>query len=126
MYLGSSENDADSSEVDLPKKQFVITLSGEEWQKIKPQQVICSINDKNRSGKKFKTYSALPKHQWSPLIAEHFCLHTSLPCCLEFKNAKVYPNGNNFVTINGQCSECDSDFKGIIPQQPLENARYFC
>lgn len=83
------------------------------------------LNDKNRSKQNFKTHHALQKNQWTPILAEHFWIHTQLPCCISFQRAHVYPHGNTFVTVIGRCSVCNSHFKGVILNQPSENARYF-
>lgn len=104
---------------------FIITFSVDEWNKIKPQEVLYRLNDPNRPSKNCKTYYTLTKNQWSPIIAEHFWLHTQLPCCLSFKKANAHFQGSNFVTVVARCSTCSSHFKGIIAEQPLNNERYF-
>lgn len=103
---------------------FVITFSVEEWNQIRPQEVLYKLNDKFRPMQTSKTYYTLPKNQWTPIIAEHFWIHMQLPCCLSFRKANVYPYGANFVTVIGRCSICNSYFKGIISEKPLDNARY--
>ncbi|KAF0690923.1 NOF-FB transposable element protein, partial [Aphis craccivora] len=38
------------------------------------------------------------------------------------RKAHVYQHGNNFVTVIGRCSVCSSHFKGVILNQPSDNA----
>jgi len=113
----------------LPKKEFVITFSESEWVKIHPQEVVYTNNDKTRPFPKVRTFNVLPKKLWTPVVAEHFWIHTQLPCCLSFQRSKVYPSGSNYVVIVGRCTICESYLKGIIAEKPPENARYlgfFC
>lgn len=56
-------------------------------------------------------------------MAEHFWEHTSLPCCLSFKRAKVTPDGYNYVVVVARCTICKSYFKGTIVERPSENSR---
>lgn len=109
----------------MPKKEFVFNFSIDEWNLIKPKEIVYKINDKNRPKQNIKMYHALPKNQWTPVLAEHFWIHTQLPCCLSFRRAHMFPNGNKYVTVIGRCSVCDSHFKGVILNNPPENARYF-
>lgn len=92
---------------------------------IKPEDIVYRLNDKNRPKQNVKIHQALQKNQWTPILAEHFWIHTQLPCCISFQRAHVYPHGNNFVTVIGRCSVCSSHFKGVILNQPSENSRYF-
>lgn len=72
----------------------------------------------------YRAYYALSKNSWTPILAEHFWIHTELACCLSFRRAKVYSNGPNYVTVIGRCTVCNSQFKGIITEKPLGNSRY--
>ncbi|KAF0708414.1 Uncharacterized protein FWK35_00030788, partial [Aphis craccivora] len=36
---------------------------------------------------------------------------------------KVSSNGDNYVSVVGRCSVCESHFKGIVADKPPENAR---
>lgn len=125
LLLGSSD-DSRFSDENWPKIEFVFTFSIEEWNEIKPQEVVYRLNDKNRPKQNSKTKFALPKNMWTPVLAEHFWIHnTQLSCCLSFRRADVRPTGVNFLTVVGRCNVCDSHFKGIVENKPLENARYF-
>jgi len=104
-------------------KKFVITFSVDEWETIQPRTVKYNIADKKRPNQHFKSYEVLPKNSWTPVIAEHFWIHTQLPCCLSFRRAKVSSNGDNYVSVVGRCSVCESHFKGIVADKPPENAR---
>ncbi|XP_025413491.1 uncharacterized protein LOC112685738 [Sipha flava] len=121
----SSSDTCGSSEEDFPTKRFVFTFSADERKKIKPHEVLYRLNDKNRPLKTCKSYHTLTKNQWSPILAEHFWIHTRLPCCLSFQKANVHPQGSNFVTVIARCSICGSHFKGIVAERPLDSARYF-
>ncbi|XP_060878758.1 uncharacterized protein LOC132951473 [Metopolophium dirhodum] len=120
-YGSSDENS--SSNLDFPRRKFVVTFSSEEWKKIKPDDVQYRLHDKKRPSQSFKTYYALTKNQWTPILAEHFWVHTQLSCCLSFRKANVHPHGTNFVTVFGRCSVCSSCFKGIISEKPLDNEK---
>lgn len=125
FFLGSSDDNI-FSDNNLPKKEFVFTFSIEEWNEITPHEVVYQLNDKNRPKQSSKTKFALLQNMWTPILAEHFWIHNpQLSCCLSFKRADVHPNGVNFITVVGRCNVCDSHFKGIVKNKPLENARYF-
>jgi len=94
-----------------------MTLSPEEWETIKPNNIVYKTN------KVLRTYMALPKGEWSHIIAEHFWELTHLQCCLTFKRAKVYPAGQFYVHIFGRCKICKSNFKGVIHHEPSPNSR---
>lgn len=67
----------------------------------------------------------LPKNIWTPILAEHFWIHTHFPCCLSFRRAKVYPTGSTYIIIIGRCTICNSQFKGIVEDKPpAGNTRY--
>eukprot|EP00102_Acyrthosiphon_pisum_P022436 XP_016659646.1 PREDICTED: uncharacterized protein LOC107883669 [Acyrthosiphon pisum] len=114
---------SDKLDSDLPNKKFVITFCAEEWKEIQPQTVQYKLLDKKRSLQHSKSYEVLPKNRWTPLIAEHFWIHTQLPCCLSFCRAKVSLNGDNYVSVVGRCSVYGSYFKGIVSEKPPDNAR---
>lgn len=81
------------------------------------------LKDQNRPIQNSRSYFILPKGSWTPILAEHFWLHTELPCCLSFKRAKVYPNGQFYVHVIARCSICGSQFDGTVEQRPPGNAR---
>lgn len=95
----------------------------DEWNQIQPHPINYRINDKSRPLKNYKSHYVLPKNTWSPILAEHFWVHTQLACCLSFQRAKVYVNGTNYIKVDGRCTICDSIFKGIISKKPSNNAR---
>lgn len=101
----------------------MFTFSAEEWSQIKPHEIVYNLNDKNRRFQNYKTYNSLPKHYWTPVLAEHFWIHTQLPCCLSFKKSNVHPHGLNYITVIGRCTICNSHFKGIISDIPTDNER---
>lgn len=112
-----------SDEENLPKKKIVFTFSPEEWKEIQPRDSVYKINDKNRPLLNSKSYMVLPKHSWSPVLAEHFWIHTQLPCTLSFRRAKVNPCGTNYIYVVGRCTSCNSKFSGSVREMPLENSR---
>jgi len=101
----------------------VVTFSSEEWKQIKPHDVQYRCNEKKRPSQRSKTYYALTKNQWTPILAEHFWAHTQLLCYLSFRKANVHPHGTNFETVFGRCSVCSSFFKGIISEKLLDEER---
>jgi len=56
-----------------------MTLSPEEWETIKPNNIVYKTN------KVLRTYMTLTKGECSHIIAEHFWELTHLQCCLTFK-----------------------------------------
>lgn len=101
----------------------MFTFSPEEWEQIQPQHCVYKINDKNRPLLNSKSYMVLPKNVWTPVLAEHFWVHTQLPCTLSFRRAKVNPSGMKYISVVGRCTTCDSKFFGCIREAPLGNSR---
>ncbi|CAI6369605.1 unnamed protein product [Macrosiphum euphorbiae] len=101
---------------------FQFTFSPSEWQQIQPQEVIYKASDKNRPMRSCRSYYVLPKGSWTPLLAEHFWEHTNLPCCISFKRAKVFTEGNVYICVIGRCSICCSHFKGFVKEKPSGNS----
>ncbi|CAI6369604.1 unnamed protein product [Macrosiphum euphorbiae] len=62
------------------------------------------------------------RSSWTPLLAEHFWEHTNLPCCISFKRAKVFTEGNVYICVIGRCSICCSHFKGFVKEKPSGNS----
>lgn len=124
IFIIESTNCISGFDDDLPKKEFVLTFifSPSEWQRIQPHEIV--YKDKSRPMKSFRSYHVLPKGSWTPILAEHFWEHTNFPCCLSFKRAKVFAEGNVYICVIGKCSICDSHFKGIVKEKPSENSRF--
>lgn len=108
----------------LAQKKIVFTFSPDEWKQIEPHQVLYKLNDKSRTLQNLRSYNALPKNMWTPILAEHFWIHTRLPCCLSFRRAKVYPTGSTYIVVIGRCTICNSQFKGVVEDKPSANDRY--
>lgn len=68
-------------------------------------------------------YYVLSKNEWTPIIAEHFCEHTRLLCCLSFRRTKVYPSGSFYIKIVGKCTVCDSYFEGVVYEKLSATSR---
>lgn len=107
----------------MNSKNFVFTLSIEEWNTIEPKEVHYKINDPNRPSRISRSYYVLPKNQWSPILAEHFWMHTNLPCCISFRRASVFNDGYKYVKITGRCTICGSHFTGTISERPVGTSR---
>jgi len=118
----TSGDESNSDEEPLPCMNFTFTFSPDEWKEIQPLKVAYKLHDKKRPLQNVRYYEVLPKKSWSPIIAEHFWIHTRLVCCLSFRRAKV-SSGANYVSIVGRCTICNSYFKGIVSEKPPENAR---
>jgi len=43
---------------------------------MKPQDIVYSLNDKNRPKQNVKVHQALQKNQFTHILAEHFWIHT--------------------------------------------------
>ncbi|CAI6373556.1 unnamed protein product [Macrosiphum euphorbiae] len=117
----TSSDSSDQSE--MPSKKFVFTFSVDEWKTIQPQEMNYKMIDKTRPMQNTRLYYVLPKSNWTPIMAEHFWEHTSLPCCLSFKRAKVTPDGYNYVVVVARCTVCKSHFKGTIAERPSDSSR---
>lgn len=109
-----SSNSNDDAENSI---HFILTLSHEEWNEIKPNSSTFS-DDKNR-----RNYRVLAPRLWTSLVSEHFWDVTSLPCCLSFKRAHVSSNEEPFVRMIAKCVDCNSKFLGEIKHEPLEESR---
>jgi len=107
------------------KKKIVFTFSPNEWKQIQPHQVFYKLNDKSRNLQDSRSYNALPKNIWTPILHEHFWIHTHLPWCLSSRKAKVYPTRSTYIVVIGRCTICNSQFKGIVEDKPpARNTRY--
>jgi len=84
LYLLENSIDNTSDDEEFSTKKFVFTLSLEEWKQIQSQEYIYKVNDKNRSFLNSRSYYILPENSWTPLLAEHFWIHTHLQCCISF------------------------------------------
>lgn len=111
-FISDSDESASGVSNSPPKKCFTITFSVEEWKIIQP----CPLVYMEKSG--FRTYEVLTPCVWTNIIQDHFFLHTRLPCALAFKNNRKGSSGKYLLTINGRCSECSSNFIGIIEEIP--------
>lgn len=121
--IDSATSDESNSDKELlPCMNFTFTFSPDEWKEIQPLKVAYKLNNKKRPLQNIKYYEVLPKKTWSPIIAEHFWIHTRLACCLSFRRAKV-SSSSNYVSIVGRCTICESYFNGIVSEKPPENAR---
>lgn len=118
----SSFNDTSSSDnnhEDLIK--FNITLSVEEWNKIRPKYVKYNAIIQNKTSE--RTYRILEPGQWTSVIHDHIYEQIKIICKLVYKRAKVYNSGKNFLVIDGSCSVCQSNFKGILEKEPDIDSR---
>jgi len=122
FFIDSASTDDSNSDEELPCMNFIFTFSPEEWKEIQPLWVAYKLYDKKRPSQNVKYYEVLPKNTWSPLIAEHFWVHTRLACCLSFRRAKI-SSGSNYVSNVGRCTICQSYFKVIVSEKPAEQAR---
>ncbi|KAJ8883636.1 hypothetical protein PR048_015489 [Dryococelus australis] len=113
-----SEN---STREDMNNQQFVVTLSPEEWSRMKPERMYKCV-DKDKPNRRNRAYNIIPPNSdWTDTINEHFWDHISLYCALSFKRAKVYKSGTQFLTIFGRCKSCSSVIAGSLQQEPDEN-----
>lgn len=114
---GCCSSTSDESTTSFDENQvlkFTITLSAHEWLDIHPE---CKTYQDGR------TYSVLKSGRWADVIASHFWDHTSLPCALTFKRARIYNDPSCFLYICAFCKSCKSHLEGKIPTQPMENKR---
>ncbi|KAJ8882016.1 hypothetical protein PR048_018504 [Dryococelus australis] len=119
MGIFLSEN---STRVDMNDQQFVVTLSPEEWSRMKPEELMYKCVDKDKPNRRNRAYHIIPPNSdWTDTLNEHFWDHTSFSCALSFKRAKVYKSGTPFLTIFGRCKSCSSSISGFLHQKPNEN-----
>lgn len=115
----SFESGLDEDSKNIDTKNFIMTLSPDEWLKIEPCETFYRKNKKQ-----VRLHIVLPRGEWTHIIAELFWEHTHLQCCLSFKREKVFPSGQNYIIIIGKCKVCQSNFKGVINRKPASNSRY--
>lgn len=108
----------------MPSLKSVITFSVDEWKQIQPEEIKYKVNDPSRLLRSSRSYYVLPKGCWTPILVEHFLIHTTLPCCISFWRAIVLNDGNIYLKIIGQYTIYSSNFEGIISQKPVGNSRY--
>lgn len=112
-----------SDEQNILKKTFVFTFSSDKWLQIQPQEIIYKRIDKSCPMLSSRSYYVLPKGSWTPILAEHFWVHTNLSCCLNFNKAKVYPNGSTYLHVVARCSVNNSKFNGTVEERPPGNSK---
>lgn len=92
---------------------FNINLPYETYLKISPEQVF--YKDKNLGEKR---YNVLLRKVWTDVLYKKTYDEIKLPCALVFKNCKIFDTGF-FLTIHGNCKECNCIFKGCVINKPL-------
>jgi len=121
-------NTSSSSEDTFPPDslQFNITLTRNEWDEIYPIGVLYHCWDPLRPERKHRNYKILNPGIWTQKIAEHFYEQTSLGCAIVFKRVKIFNdknNAENFLTLTGQCKDCESVLNGFITSEPSAKSR---
>ncbi|KAJ8889713.1 hypothetical protein PR048_009214 [Dryococelus australis] len=126
-FSAESDKDEDvlsenSTREDMNDQQFVVTLSPEEWSRMKPEERMYKCVDKDKPNRRNRAYYIIPPNSyWTDTINEHFWDITSLSCALSFKRANVYKSGTPFLIIFGRCKSCSSIISGSLHQEPNEN-----
>ncbi|CAK9298279.1 unnamed protein product [Gordionus sp. m RMFG-2023] len=99
------DNIIPSNSTESYTKKFIMTLSSDEWNKIKPIKRIYN----NNTTKKGRPYSVLQLGIWADISQSHFWDVTRLPCSIQFIRAKVSDIGPYYVVMKGTCSNCKSN-----------------
>lgn len=124
IFVDQSSSEFSSDEENLPIMKLVFTFSSEEWLQIQPQEILYNRNNKTSPMISSRSYYVLPKSSWTPVLAEHFWVHTQLSCCLSFRRAKVCPTGSAYIRVVARCTVCDSKFNGLVEEEPPGNLKY--
>ena len=107
-----SSSDSFSNDEDEILK-FTVMLTPEEWDCIKPQNVI-------HYSSTTRVCQSLTPNVWTSIVNDHFWNASSLPCCLAYKRAQVNKFDLPFIKIIGRCSCCLSQFTGKMETEPQE------
>lgn len=95
----------------LPPLRVTITISGDNWNSIRPRDV--SYKDRN--------YKVL-RLGWTNVLQEQLWREHKLPCCYAFKNPKVNENpGEPYLWIKSSCTECGVDINLYTLDKPTED-----
>lgn len=115
-YSSSGESEGSSTETQPECLRFIINLSAEEWEKIKPT----NVNYNSLHHKSPQRYNILKPKVWTEIVNDHIWRLCSLPCCIAFKRAQVKIESTPFVKISGKCTSCQSKFRGCMISEPAE------
>lgn len=115
----SDFEDENSSENDIDKINFKITLSKEEWAAIQSEK---SYQLKNSRYLK-RSYKILKPGSWTEIVHSHFWEQTKIACTIIYKRAKIYESGFHYCVFYGKCKSCKSEIKGTLDEKPTINNR---
>lgn len=117
----SDFEDENSSENDIDKINFKITLSKEEWTAIQSEK---SYQLKN--SRYLKRYNKILKPgSWTEIVHSHFWEQTKIACTIIYKRAKIYESGFHYCVFYGKCKSCKSEIKGTLDEKPTINIEQF-
>lgn len=88
-------------------------LQHETYLKILPEEVFYTDNNLGK-----RKYNILLRKVWADVLYKKIYDEIKLPCALVFKNCKVSDSGF-YLTVHGNCKECNCIFKGCIINKPL-------
>lgn len=91
---------------------FIVKLSSDEWKQIAPDVISYARREKRRD------YFVLKRGTWTHVLNSQIWKTIRLRCTFAFKRCKINPNGQNYATLFGTCTECKCLFKGTIHEQP--------
>lgn len=112
----ANSTDQDTLSQDAHETRFVITLTPEEYAKMRPEELMYGRKTK-------KMRSIFKPWSWSHILYRHFHEHTRLPCTLIFKKAIITPTLSVYATFSGKCKECNATLSAQIDQEPEPNVR---
>jgi len=112
---------SEMSENSDEKFNFNITLSLNEWNNLYDGQP--QIYKRSDGKIDYRSFHTLKPYNWTSVIHDHFFEQTKLSCAMQYKYAKIYPDGQQFLSILGICSICKSVFKGILDNCPDTDKR---
>lgn len=124
MVTSNDQHISSSSEMSENRDDqlnFNITLSPHEWENLYEGQP--QIYKRSDGKINYRSYQTLKPYIWTSVIHDHFYEQTKLSCSMQYKYAKIYPDGEIFLNILGKCSTCKSVFKGTLNNCPNTGKR---
>lgn len=114
----SADSDTDFNENESVDFCFSFKLTHEIWQTIQPVQKQYERRDKTHK-KQLRTYHVLEPGLWTNVLIERIAEHRkNIICTWAFKRAKVYVEGENYITLSATCKTCRAYLIGYVTHAP--------
>lgn len=119
----STDSETDFHETESVDLHFSFALAFEVWQTMEPVPKQYDRHDSTHTTK-LRTYHVLEPGLWTNILAEKIAEHRKkIICTRSFKRAKVYMNGEKYVTISAICTTCRASLVGYVADKPKEGEK---